>query len=327
MKKLLFGIGTLSLAIIPIGILVSCSSSTDTTPTINTELDKFVPTVTKSTTQTSTEAAKSITEAATPDAKKTVLGTFIDFPKLDKGFDFDVEKAWPNPTKDKVIVVTVSVYDKSNTNTKLDKDFEISGFANSTDLEKAALKFALPVDAFISITSSESTRRISEAVSPDDKKFELETIVSSAKIPTTEGYTFEVKAASFELETATQMEVSITLTEMSSGKIQNVIFVVKALYSESAAKDDLEKQLFRLENKASINSDILTAQQADETIVDNDTLDLFYARVGLETGYSYDWERNELQVSNLLYVVVLLKSPIIGIEPINHTITITFSQD
>ncbi|MGL4252431.1 MAG: hypothetical protein ACRDCJ_00900 [Metamycoplasmataceae bacterium] len=327
MKKILFGLGSLSLVILPIGILASCSSSSDITPTINTEAEKFVNSVTKISTQTSTEAAKTITDATTSEAKKTALKIFIDFPKLDDEFDFDVKKAWANPTKDGVIVVTVSVYDKSDTTIRLDKDFEISGFVASTNLEKAALKFSIPVDAAINITSKESTKRISEAPSAEDKKAVLEEIVSPNKIPMTEGFTFEVKGASFKDETATQMEVAITVIETSSSKTQNVIFIVKSLYSESSAKDDLERESGKLINKDSINENILSAQEAANTIISDDTLDLFYARIELATGYSYDWVQNPLQESNLLYVEVSVKSPIIGIEPKIHTITITFNQD
>ncbi|MGL5617867.1 MAG: hypothetical protein ACRCWU_02285 [Metamycoplasmataceae bacterium] len=329
MKKLLFRLGVLSLVIIPIGVLTSCSSSIDTKPTINTEAGKFIDTTTNLTTPTSTEAAKTITNATTPEAKKIALKTFIVFPNLDKEFDFDVKKAWPNPipTKDGVIVVTVSVYAKSDTTTKLDTDFEISGFANSTDLEKASLKFAIPIDAVISITSKEATKRITDATTPEAKKIALEEIVSSTKIPTTLGYTFEVNEASFKVETATQIEVQITVTETSSSKMQDVTFVVKSLYSESSAIDDLEREINKLINKNSIEGEILTAQEAMTIIKDNDTLDLFYARVDLKKGYSYDWESNELQESNLLYVEVLVKSPIIGIASKSHTITITFSQD
>ncbi|MGL5732651.1 MAG: hypothetical protein ACRCXE_01100 [Metamycoplasmataceae bacterium] len=327
MKKLLFGLGSLSLAIIPIGILASCSSSSDTDPTINTEAEKFTEAVTKLKTPTSTEAAKTISDATTPETKKTALKTFIDFPKLDKGFDFEVKKAWANPTKDGVIVVTVSVYVKSDTATKVDTDFEISGFATSTDLEKAALKFGIPVDAVISITSKEATKRITEAAGAEAKKTALEEIVTAAKIPTTVGFTFEVKEASFKAETATQMEVLITVTQTSSSKTQDVTFVVKSLYSEVSAKNDLEREITKLTNKDSINEEILTAEEAMDTIIDNDTLDLFYARVELETGYSYDWSKNDLQESNLLYVEVSVKSPVIGIEPKTHIIIITFSQD
>ncbi|MGL5205024.1 MAG: hypothetical protein ACRC63_02120, partial [Metamycoplasmataceae bacterium] len=280
MKKLLFGLGSLSLAVIPIAVLASCSSSTNTEPTVNTEADKFKTTRTKATTLTATVASNTITNAEDPATKKAALQTLIDFPKLDDDFDFSVENSWPKSSDDKAIVVTVSVFAKSDTTTKIEKNFEVNGFADATELEKAALKFSVPVDTNILITSSLSTLWINEAVGPEAKKEALESLVKITDIPTTPGFTFEVKSACFNSENKYQIEVSITITQISSLQEQDVIFFVKNLKSESDEKIELEKQMSFLPNKDSINENILSAAEVfdNEIIRNNETLDNFYAR-------------------------------------------------
>ncbi|MGL6125316.1 MAG: hypothetical protein ACRC1F_02375 [Metamycoplasmataceae bacterium] len=215
MKKLLLGIGASLLAILPIAAVVSCSSSTP----IETEAAKFKSAETINNGVTADEAAKAITTASTPEAKKTELAKYYKAPELSTGFTFDVKDAKVNSKTSTTLDVTVTIEETEvEANTK-DITFEITKFMSAVEFEAAKFKEAVTKDA--TITATVAAKAINDASTQEAKKTELAKYFTIPAL--SDGFTYEIMKVE---ASGTKIDVEIKVSQTTPSENATVKFSV-----------------------------------------------------------------------------------------------------
>jgi hypothetical protein len=169
MKKLLLGLGTVSLAILPVAAMVSCSTPATA---LDTEASKFEGTTTaKVTTVTAQSVADEFTAAKDEVTKDAILlANSTSTPvKASEGFTSMIKSmtvnAETNTTLDVVFTITeVPVTEETPAAEPTTKDatFTITGFAAPAEatLETEAAKFTTAVTLLTAGTSTEAATAI-----------------------------------------------------------------------------------------------------------------------------------------------------------------------
>ena len=237
MKKLLLGLGTISLAILPVAAMVSCST---TTPTLDTEATKFTVSLEAKTPATTTTAAvDSITNAADAKAKLTALETLVGkekLPTIAEGFTFEVKSAMVNTKLNTTVDVKIMITETDSTETVKNKEATLSitkltaAEAPSATLDTEAAK--LNVSA---VTKTPATTQAAAiATITGNATAKLAALKVLADVPTlADGFTIEVTAAA--ASGTTDMTVSITITETAGtagSNTKDVTFTVTGLTAE-----------------------------------------------------------------------------------------------
>ena len=229
MKKLLLGLGTISLAILPVAAMVSCST---TTPTLDTEAANLAKEFkAKTATTTTTAAVKSITDAKDAVAKLAALKVLVDVPALAEGFAFEVKSATINSTKPTQVDVKITVTETGSTEaTKPTKDVTLlitgltAGEAVEATLDTEAAKFGSKVTKTPNTTQADALATFTG----DDAAAKLAALKVLVDVPTlADGFTFEVKSAA--VSGATDLDVKITITKTAGATTKDVTFKVTGL--------------------------------------------------------------------------------------------------
>ena len=220
MKKLLLGLGTVSLAILPVAAMVSCST---TETTLDTEATKFTVSLeAKTPATTTTEAVKSIMDGKDAPAKLLALETLVGkdkLPTIADGFTFEVKSAMVNSKTDTTVDVKITITETDSTETVKTKDATLSitkltkATAPTTTLALEAAKY----DISLAVLSTEAakTSAAAAALFTGDAAAQLavlKTLVGDNVPTTSEGFTFEVTTAVVG-SVNTTVEVTITVTE------------------------------------------------------------------------------------------------------------------
>ena len=227
MKKLLLGLGTISLAILPVAAMVSCST---TTPTLDTEATKFTVSLEAKTPATTTTAAvDSITNAADAKAKLTALETLVGkekLPTIAEGFTFEVKSAMINTKLNTTVDVKIMIAETDSTETVKTKEATLSitkltaTEAPSATLETEAAKFNISKavkEEMSTLTSAGAVELLDVAIGAPAKLSALETLVGIENVPTlAAGFTFKVTTAIVGINKTT-VEVIITVIETNGG--------------------------------------------------------------------------------------------------------------
>jgi hypothetical protein len=213
MKKLLLGLGTLSLAILPVAAMVSCSA----TPSLNEETNKLnISVASKIKDVTTTIVATEINSALNEDAKLAAVDKYATLPTLADGFKLEVKSAEVNgETVEIKITVTETANTDTTTNSK-DAIFTIKELvAVKPTLETEFNKINTNRETIIpSKTSTAAAASIIVASDKDSKEATLKLLVD---IPTlAEGFTLEVKSAKINSTTKTSIDVLIAVTEIAN---------------------------------------------------------------------------------------------------------------
>ena len=221
MKKLLLGLGTLSLAILPVAAMVSCSA---TTPTLETEATKFTTeVVTKDTTAVTSAVVKEITDGADAAARLVSVEKYATLPTIAEGFTFEVKTAAVKVVAElQNVEVIITVTETANTDTATnskDATLTITGLAvDSTievpTLETEAAKFVEVAAIDGKIKVADAATAINDAADAAAKQIALEVYTI---LPTlAEGFSLEVKSAAADTTVKTTLNVTITITDATS---------------------------------------------------------------------------------------------------------------
>ena len=219
MKKLLLGLGTVSLAILPVAAMVSCSTTTpQTSPTLETEAAKLNTSLrAKYFTMTTSQAIATILsdQSESHDGLKSLVGE-DNLPTLADGFTFVVTSAMVNSKINTTIDVKITVIEKDeyiddNTMYTTLQITKLTSVPASLDTESS--KFILNLNSLDeNITTTEAIAKFR-----GDANVKLETLkslVGEDNLPTlADGFTFEVKLVALNRVTNTTIDVEITVTE------------------------------------------------------------------------------------------------------------------
>lgn len=318
MKKILLGLGTSLLAVIPLAAVVSCSSTE--TPTIDTEVAKFNTSVaTTKADMNAVAAAKTINDAKDDAGKLTKLKDLVtEVPTVAEGFSFTITSAKANST---TLEVSIKVSETATPANNKEATFKVTGFKALSAIEEAESKFATPgVATNKAITSAEVVKRITTGADAAAKLAELEKIVD---VPKTTGVTVEVKTASVVTATPTKIEVGITLTEGTN--TANVTWTVTGLVDETVAQAAMDEEVKKIVNKDAVAGSG-TAQAAIDAIKADTTKIVDYYPVTLSEGFTYTVNGTPTLAGLVISVTLTVKSPIEGIATIDKDVTITFTS-
>ena len=223
MKKLLLGLGTVSLAILPVAAMVSCST---TETTLDTEATKFTVSLeAKTPATTTTEAVKSIMDGKDAPAKLLALETLVGkdkLPTIADGFTFEVKSAMVNSKTDTTVDVKITITETDSTETVKTKDATLSitkltkATAPTTTLALEAAKYDISKPTQDkAITANGALALFVAADTSELKTGILETLVGKDNVPkTSPGFTFEVTTVVVGSDNTT-VEVTITVTEIA----------------------------------------------------------------------------------------------------------------
>ena len=236
MKKLLLGLGTVSLAILPVAAMVSCST---TETTLDTEATKFTVSLeAKTPATTTTEAVKSIMDGKDAPAKLLALETLVGkdkLPTIADGFTFEVKSAMVNSKTDTTVDVKITITETDSTETVKTKDATLS----ITKLTKATEPAGPTLDTEVAkLNISQVTKTpatvvtvaIDSITNAADSAAKLLALKVLADVPELEvGFSIEVKSAT--ISGTTDMTVIITVTQDGTEPIatKDAIFTITGL--------------------------------------------------------------------------------------------------
>ena len=194
MKKLLLGLGTLSIAILPVAAVVSCG--TESATTLEKEAAKFTTTVTKTPTTTTEVAVKSITDAADATAKATALAVFAEVPTVSEGFTTEVKSAAVDTTTKTTVNVKIVITETAGEAGKNTKEviFSVTGLTavetpETPTMETEIAKFpATEVSKIVTDNAATAAPKITEET--------LETYFTTVELATGFSYKFTTATAS-----------------------------------------------------------------------------------------------------------------------------------
>ena len=227
MKKLLLGLGTISLAILPVVAMISCSTTpTPTTPTLDTESEKFnISLLAKHFTITTSDAIAAIVwdQSTNHDALKNLVGE-DKLPTLADGFTYKVTTAVVNSKIPTTVDVKITVTETDGivgSNTKY-ATLSITKLTSVTpSLSTESNKFTLNLDS-LDPTITTSAAIATFRGDADTKLKALKDLVGEENLPIlADGFTFEVKLVALNSETPTTVDVEITVIETNGTEGSN----------------------------------------------------------------------------------------------------------
>ena len=199
MKKLLLGLGTLSLAILPVAAMVSCS--TETKPTLEAEAEKFnVSVASKLKDVTTTDVAKEINEAKTPETRLVAVEKYATLPTMAEGFTLEIKSAIIKAVElSTVVEVIITVTETTNTDTATNsKDvlFSISELMidqTIPTLASEAEKFSAVTTTSTDVTAITAAAAIVALQTQEER---MKEVAKYATLPVlSDGFTFEIVSA------------------------------------------------------------------------------------------------------------------------------------
>ena len=226
-KNILLGLGAMSLAVLPIAAVVSCSA-TDGKGTLDGELKKFNKSF-KSLNKTETAeivAGKFIGDAS---AQLIVLETYIgkeNVPSISEGFTFEVKKAIVNlEDNTKVDVqVTITETDSKEVVKSQDATLTIAGFKTIEvpkvpTLAEVAAQFRVELPTAVTpagLVSAQVSRFLDDNYEGNKPPF-----VSNLgkELESSTLFKFEIASAKASSD-STKLEVMIKITEISSNTVE-----------------------------------------------------------------------------------------------------------
>jgi tRNA-binding EMAP/Myf-like protein len=209
MKKLLLGLGTVSLAILPVAAMVSCSS----TPSLDEQISKLNISVgSKIKDATTITVATEINTASDAIAKLAIVEKFANLPKLADGFTLEVKTAEINGS---TVEIKITVTEIANTNSK-DTIFTIKELVSvKPTLETEFNKININRETIVPIkTATAAAASIIIANDKDSKEAALKLLVDLPILA--DGFTLEVKSVKINSKTKTSVDVLIVVTETSN---------------------------------------------------------------------------------------------------------------
>jgi hypothetical protein len=221
MKKLLLGLGTLSLAILPVAAMVSCSA---TTPTVETEAKKLTVEVAVKDAELAkvltSAVVTEITDAKEAAAKLVVVEKYTTIPTIAEGFTFEIKSAAVKVVAEaQVVDVTITVTETATPANTATATLSITGLTVDSSivtptLDTEAAKFETAETLKPAIETTVAAAAITGATDAVAKKIALEVYIN---LPTlADGFTFEVKTATVDVKVNTTLNVTITITDATA---------------------------------------------------------------------------------------------------------------
>ncbi|MGL6125037.1 MAG: hypothetical protein ACRC1F_00915, partial [Metamycoplasmataceae bacterium] len=229
-KKISLGLVASSLTILPMTVLISCSSSTP----IETEVAKFetptrtiIPGII-----TANEAVSRIQSALGPINKLNALKVFANVPTLGEGFDFEVLSASINETTDSTVDVLIQVFEKENKENVIDVIYMVEGFVPLVSaIDKEAAKFNQPVETLRPhLSSNEAVARVNNASTPQDAFVALRELAVVPEL--SRGFEFTGFNATISTTKKTTIDVSITISRTIITEVKTVTFRVEGFSTD-----------------------------------------------------------------------------------------------
>ncbi|MGL6125317.1 MAG: hypothetical protein ACRC1F_02380 [Metamycoplasmataceae bacterium] len=216
-KTLLLGIGLSALSLIPIGTMVSCSQSSTTKISLETEAAKFKTVVdTTNPEMTRLEAVDNIQSAPTPELKLEALKAFANVKQLEPGFGFEVISASVNNVAITKVDINIKVMDLEDLTNYENVVYQVEGLMNPS-LETESLKFETPAKTIKpEITSTSAVNSINSGIDSKEKLEILETIAIVPKVAY--GFGFDVIRSSINTDRNTTIDIIINVFEKANPK-------------------------------------------------------------------------------------------------------------
>ena len=244
MKKLLLGLGTVSLAILPVAAMVSCST---TETTLDTEATKFTVSLeAKTPATTTTEAVKSIMDGKDAPARLLALETLVGkdkLPTIADGFTFEVKSAMVNSKTDTTVDVKITITETDSTETVKTKDATLS-ITKLTEIKTTIETEFAKINREVQTITPHKTAiaAASSIITPigmDEKMISLRKI---ADFPSpANGFTFEVNLVTINSITPTTIDVKITITETDGGKTKDATLSITNLIISPTLSSEIAK--------------------------------------------------------------------------------------
>ena len=283
MKKLLLGLGTVSLAILPVVAMVSCSSET-TKPQI--EADKFATSQpAKNPATTTIEAVESILYASNGTQWLEAVNSLINtpLPTLSEGFEMFVLLAAVSYEDEKSIEVTFQIIETSTKQRGLAKFIITDLTYVEPTLDNQVSRFIKNGFAKPGFTTAEAAATITGT--PAEKLAAANKFLTIELTPKflLKGFTFTVDSVKTYYE---GIEFVITVTDTASKETREALYRVSGFKSTL----DIEASLFD-SGRSSLDSSI-TATEAAATITGTPAEKLaaaskFYRFPSLAPGFTF----------------------------------------
>jgi hypothetical protein len=217
MKKLLLGLGTLSLAILPVAAMVSCSAET---PTVETEAKKLTVEVAvkdaELTKVLTSAVVTEITDAADAAAKLVVVEKYTTIPTIAEGFTFEIKSAAVKVVAEaQVVDVTITVTETATPTNTATATLSITGLTVDSSivtptLETEKAKFISADTLSAKGTAAEAATAINAETEAVAQKRLIETF---ANLPTLAAeFSYAFKSAAADETTATTLNVTFTIS-------------------------------------------------------------------------------------------------------------------
>jgi hypothetical protein len=231
MKKLLLGLGTLSLAILPVAAMVSCSAEEpiiENKATVKTEAKKLnIEVASKIKDVTTTDVTTAINDAKTPAEKILAIKKYATLPTIATGFTLEVKSATTvdvelSTVVEIMIVVSETATPEKTANatfsiTELKVDQTIPTLASEVD------KFKTAVSTSITDTALIAEEEFTNATTPAGKLEALNIYYLIPKLA--EGFTLEVKSGKVNPTTNTTLDVFFRITNSKSKSLDGVLHI------------------------------------------------------------------------------------------------------
>ncbi|MGL5643875.1 MAG: hypothetical protein ACRCW3_03850 [Metamycoplasmataceae bacterium] len=227
-KKLLLGLCSSLLIILPIATMISCSSSVEK---IEAEAEKFNQTIeTKSSTTASEYAAQSIQDAVTSADKLAALEVFADVPILEPEFDFEVLSASVDEQVKTKVNVSVKVFEKSNPTNFREATLKVIGLTTRIEIQAGKFIYSqssrIPPEELWTFKTVQAVQRVNLAPAGQERFDALSTFTRPGFLPTLDdGFTYEIlysRVSNFPAS-GTAMNVDMRIFEINNPANDKII--------------------------------------------------------------------------------------------------------